>query len=75
MALVRDKNTKPEVIVQKYLFFQGFRYRVNVKTLPGKSDIVLPEYNTAIFVHGCFWHGHQIEGAYHRRFLAGENRE
>ncbi|MDH6353742.1 DNA mismatch endonuclease (patch repair protein) [Dysgonomonas sp. PH5-45] len=68
MALVRGKNTKPEVIVRKYLFSQGFRYRVNVKTLPGKPDIVLPKYNAVIFVHGCFWHGHQIKGVYHRRF-------
>lgn len=68
MALVRGKNTKPEVIVRKYLFSKGFRYRINVKALPGKPDIVLSKYNAVIFVHGCFWHGHQIEGEYHRRF-------
>lgn len=68
MALVRGKNTKPEIIVRKYLFSKGFRYRINVKTLPGKPDIVLPKYHAVIFIHGCFWHGHQIEGTYHRRF-------
>ncbi len=68
MALVKGKNTKPEVMVRKYLFSQGLRYRINVKTLLGKPDIVLPKYNAVIFVHGCFWHGHHIEGEYHRRF-------
>lgn len=68
MALVKGKNTKPEMIVRKYLFSQGFRYRINVKSIPGKPDIVLPKYNALIFIHGCFWHGHQIGGKYHRRF-------
>lgn len=67
MALVRSKNTKPEVIVRKYLFSLGFRYRINVKKLPGKPDIVLPKHKTVVFVHGCFWHGHKINGIYHRR--------
>jgi len=67
MALVRSKNTKPEILIRKHLFSLGFRYRVNVKTLPGKPDIVLPKYKTVIFVHGCFWHGHKIDGTYHRR--------
>lgn len=68
MSLVRNKETKPEIIVRKYLFSQGFRYRKNDKKLPGKPDIVLRKYKTVIFVHGCFWHGHKIEGTtWHRR--------
>lgn len=59
MSLIKGKNTKPEMIVRKYLFSKGFRYRVNVSSLPGKPDIVLPKYKTVIFINGCFWHGHQ----------------
>ncbi|WP_265443324.1 very short patch repair endonuclease [Acetivibrio straminisolvens] len=59
MALVKSKDTKIENIVRKYLFSQGFRYKKNVAELPGRPDIVLPKYKTVIFVHGCFWHGHQ----------------
>lgn len=59
MSNIRCKNTKPELIVRKYLHAAGFRYRLHVKDLPGKPDIVLPKYNTVIFIHGCFWHGHQ----------------
>ena len=58
MSRIKGKNTKPEELVRKYLFSQGFRYRKNVRTLPGSPDIVLPKYKTAIFVNGCFWHGH-----------------
>ena len=58
MSRIKNKGTKPEVTLRKALFARGFRYRVNVKTLPGKPDIVLPRYKTIIFVHGCFWHGH-----------------
>lgn len=58
MSRVRSINTRPEIKLRKALFEKGFRYRVNVKTLPGKPDIVLPKYRTAIFVNGCFWHGH-----------------
>lgn len=58
MSRIRSTNTKPEVAVRKYLFAQGFRYRKNVKKLPGCPDIVLPKYNTVIFVNGCFWHKH-----------------
>ena len=53
------KETKPEVIVRKFLFANGFRYRKNDKKLPGRPDIVLPKYKTVIFVHGCFWHNHK----------------
>ena len=53
--MIKGKNTKPEIIVRKYLFHCGFRFRVNVKRLPGTPDIVLRKYKTAIFVNGCFW--------------------
>lgn len=59
MSQIKGRNTKPEEIVRKYLFAQGFRYRKNDKKLPGKPDIVLPKYHTCIFVNGCFWHGHE----------------
>jgi len=59
MSRIRGKDTKPEELVRKYLFSQGFRYRKNVASLPGKPDIVLPKYRTCIFVNGCFWHGHE----------------
>lgn len=58
MSRIRSKGTKPEEMVRKYLFAQGFRYRKNVRKLPGCPDIVLPKYRTVIFVHGCFWHMH-----------------
>ena len=59
MSCIKGKGTKPEEIVRKYLFSQGFRYRKNDKRLPGTPDIVLPKYKTVIFVTGCFWHGHK----------------
>lgn len=59
MAAVKGKDTKPEMIVRKYLFYRGLRFRVQVRKLPGTPDIVLPKYKTAIFVNGCFWHGHE----------------
>jgi DNA mismatch endonuclease (patch repair protein) len=59
MSRIRSKDTKPEMLVRKFLFANGFHYRLHVKSLPGKPDIVLPKYKTIIFVHGCFWHGHK----------------
>lgn len=59
MAAIKGKNTKPELIVRKYLFSKGLRYRLHAKKLPGKPDIVLPKYKTVIFINGCFWHGHE----------------
>jgi DNA mismatch endonuclease (patch repair protein) len=59
MSRIKGKNTKPEMLVRKFLHAHGFRYRLHVKDLPGKPDIVLPKYKTVIFVHGCFWHGHE----------------
>lgn len=59
MSRIHSKNTKPEELVRKFLFSQGFRYRKNDAKLPGKPDIVLPKYKAVIFVNGCFWHGHE----------------
>lgn len=59
MSRIKGKDTKPEMVVRKFLFAEGFRYRLHDKKLPGKPDIVLPKYKTVIFVHGCFWHGHE----------------
>jgi len=59
MSQIRSKDTKPEMVVRKFLFANGFRYKLHDKKLPGKPDIVLPKYKTVIFVHGCFWHGHK----------------
>ena len=59
MSRIRSKDTKPEMIVRRFLFKNGFRYRLHVKGLPGKPDIVLPKYKTVIFVNGCFWHYHK----------------
>ena len=59
MSNIGGKDTKPEISVRKFLFSKGFRYRINDKRYPGKPDIVLPKYETIIFVHGCFWHGHE----------------
>ncbi|PZF73938.1 very short patch repair endonuclease [Taibaiella soli] len=62
MGNISGKDTHPEVLVRKYLFAHGFRYRKNVKELPGKPDIVLSKFKTIILVHGCFWHGHTCKG-------------
>ena len=59
MSRIKGKNTKPEIMVRKFLFARGFRYRLNDEKLPGKPDIVLSKYKTVIFVNGCFWHGHE----------------
>lgn len=58
MSGIQGKNTKPELLVRKYLHNRGLRYRLHVKNLPGKPDIVLPKYRTIVFIHGCFWHQH-----------------
>lgn len=59
MSQIKGKDTKPEMLVRKFLHFNGFRYRLHVKDMPGKPDLVLPKYNSVIFVHGCFWHAHE----------------
>ncbi len=58
MSRIKGKNTKPEMLVRKFLFSKGFRYKLHDNALPGKPDIVLPKYKTVVLVHGCFWHGH-----------------
>ncbi len=59
MAAIKGKDTKPELIVRKYLFSRGLRFRVQVRKLPGTPDIVLSKYRTVILINGCFWHGHE----------------
>ena len=60
MAAIKGKDTKPEIVVRKFLWSNGFRYRLNHPRLPGKPDVVLRKYRTCVFVNGCFWHGHYI---------------
>ncbi len=62
MAKIKSKDTKPELLIRRYLYSRGYRYRKNVKSLPGSPDIVLRKYGIAIFIHGCFWHGHVVDG-------------
>ncbi len=59
MSRIKGKDTKPELLVRSLLHRMGYRFRLHRKDLPGKPDIVLPKYNTVIFVHGCFWHRHK----------------
>jgi DNA mismatch endonuclease, patch repair protein len=59
MSGIKSKNTKPEIAIRKELHRRGFRYRIHVKNLPGKPDLVFPKYNAVLFIHGCFWHGHE----------------
>lgn len=59
MARIRSEDTKPEMFIRKKLFAAGYRYRIHKKGLPGKPDLFLKKYNTAIFIHGCFWHRHK----------------
>lgn len=59
MSRIRGKDTKPELLVRKFLFAKGLRYRLHDKKLPGKPDLVFPKYRKVLFVHGCFWHGHE----------------
>ncbi len=59
MSQIKGKNTKPEMLVRKFLHANGFRYKLHDKTLPGKPDLVFPKLKTVIFIHGCYWHGHE----------------
>lgn len=59
MSSIKGSNTRPELLVRRYLHARGYRYRINVKRLPGSPDIVMRKYKTAIFINGCFWHGHE----------------
>lgn len=63
MSAVKSQDTTPEIVVRKYLFSKGLRFRKNVSTMPGKPDIVFPKYRAIVFIHGCFWHGHK--GCHH----------
>jgi DNA mismatch endonuclease (patch repair protein) len=58
MAGIKGKNTKPELLIRKKLFEKGFRYRLHVRDLPGKPDLVFPRHKAVVFIDGCFWHGH-----------------
>jgi len=64
MSCIKSKNTKPEMLVRRFLHKNGLRYRLHVKNLPGKPDIVLPRFKVVIYVNGCFWHGHQLCNSY-----------
>lgn len=84
MSRIRSKDTKPERIVRTFLHGEGFRYRLHVKDMPGRPDLVLPKYRTAIFVDGCFWHGHVCQGGrvpatassfWHAKILANQARD
>jgi DNA mismatch endonuclease (patch repair protein) len=59
MQQIKAKNTRPELVVRRYLFSQGLRFRIHVKNLPGSPDIVFKKFKTVVFVHGCFWHSHE----------------
>lgn len=59
MSRIRGKDTKPELLVRKYLFSRGLRYRLHMKSLDGTPDLVFPKYKKVVFIHGCFWHGHK----------------
>ena len=75
MSHIHSRDTKPELLVRRWLWSHGYRYRLNVKGVPGKPDIVMRPYHTAIFVNGCFWHGHFIELPVDSCQLAVENSE
>lgn len=59
MSQIKNKDTKPEMLVRKFLFSKGFRYRLHDKKMPGKPDLIFPKLKTVIFIHGCYWHGHE----------------
>jgi DNA mismatch endonuclease (patch repair protein) len=58
MSRIKSKNTNPEILVRKFLYARGMRYKLHDKRLPGSPDMVFPKYKTVVFIHGCFWHGH-----------------
>jgi DNA mismatch endonuclease (patch repair protein) len=61
MSGIRSKNTKPEMQIRKTLYSRGYRYRLHSSVIPGKPDIIMRKYNAVIFIHGCFWHGHNCK--------------
>ncbi|MCF0061373.1 very short patch repair endonuclease [Dyadobacter chenwenxiniae] len=58
MSRIRSENTKPEMLIRRFLFSQGLRYKIHDHSLPGKPDLVFPKFKTVVFINGCFWHGH-----------------
>lgn len=64
MSAIKSADTKPELIVRRYLFSRGLRYRLHSKKLPGTPDLVFPKYRSVVFIHGCFWHGHEECGMF-----------
>ena len=75
MSHIRSRNTKPEIKVRQWLWQHGYRYRLCVKGVPGKPDIVMRKYRTAIFVNGCFWHGHGVQLTVDSLQLTDENSD
>ena len=84
MAGIKGKNTRNEILVRKALFAKGFRYRINVGSLPGKPDIVFPKHRAVIMIHGCFWHGHECKlfrlpktrtGYWHKKIAGNKERD
>lgn len=75
MAAIKSKDTKPELIVRKWLWSRGFRYRLNSPRLPGHPDLVLRKYRTCIFVNGCFWHGHKVQVESRASAMGDRNEE
>lgn len=73
MSHIKSKNTSIELMVRRYLFSQGYRYRVNYKELPGKPDIVFTKKKVVIFIHGCFWHGHECGSRYAHTSQSNQN--
>lgn len=61
MSRIRSRDTKPEMLVRRFLHEKGFRFRLHVRDLPGRPDLVLPKYGAVVFVEGCFWHGHSCQ--------------
>ena len=85
MSQIKNRNTKPEIQVRKFLFSHGFRYRINDKRYPGRPDLVLPKYKICIFINGCFWHVHEgckyfvwpknNKEFWHEKLMANVNRD
>lgn len=84
MSGIRSKNTRPELIVRKELFAKGLRYRLHLKNIPGKPDIIFKKYKAVIFIHGCFWHCHDChlfkwpqtrQDFWHSKILSNKQRD
>lgn len=84
MSRIRSQDTRPELMVRRFLHAAGFRYRLHARNLPGRPDIVLPRYRAVVFVHGCFWHAHSCQKGripasrpefWEEKFLANKRRD